>query len=278
MTRSPLSEYQRPASESMQAWLTPGSVWLPAGNWVSNSLDVAGATRGRWSNTVTSPVWAKLGRVCHPVMWTSQLCPKISYRPICPTRTPSSTLGVISVTIRAPVLSSAQCQSIPAEQGGQSSCDSYKVAEGTVYFSWSASNERAANSNKSQLCNAATFPLWWKPFSLVFPLYISSSLLDIHSLLWYSFNTAPSYRHEVSFQFGNLRRHVVSAAVHVPMRVWVCVMCTADLSELRAYLYGCQAAPWLRCTQHWRTSLSCAAGQDDMWIAAAEKALLKWRQ
>lgn len=67
--------------------------------------------------------------------------------------------GGHSLTIRAPVLSSAQCQTIPGEQGGQSSCDSYKVAEGTVYFSWSASNERAANSNKSQLCNAATFPL-----------------------------------------------------------------------------------------------------------------------
>lgn len=43
------------------------------------------------------------------------------------------------------------------EQGGQSSCDSYKVTEGTVYFSWSASNERAPNSNQSQLCNTACF-------------------------------------------------------------------------------------------------------------------------
>lgn len=68
-------------------------------------------------------------------------------------------VGGRSLTIRAPVLSSAQCQSIPCKRGGQSSFDSYKVAVGTVYFSWSASNERAANSIKSQLCNIATFPL-----------------------------------------------------------------------------------------------------------------------
>lgn len=84
-----------------------------------------------------------------------------------------------SLMIEAPVLSSAQCQTIPGKQGGQSSCDGYKVAEGTVYFSWSAPNKRAANSNKSQLCKAAIFTLWWKPFSLMFPFYMSCSLLDL---------------------------------------------------------------------------------------------------
>lgn len=50
------------------------------------------------------------------------------------------------------------------------------------------------------------------------------------------------------------------------------------LVRLAWVLYLCQAVPWLRCTQPRRRSLSCAAGQDDMWITAAEKALLKWRQ
>lgn len=99
--------------------------------------------------------------ICHPAMWTcenSSSVPRFLTDPFVP---PGSYFhaGGHSLTIRVAVLSSAQCQTILGERGGQSSCDSYKVAEGTVYFSWSASNERAANSNKSQLCNAATFPL-----------------------------------------------------------------------------------------------------------------------
>ncbi len=98
-------------------------------------------------------------QLCEHVKKKSQQWTEISNRPICPTLF-YFLAGGHSLTIRAPMLSSAQCQTIPFQQGGHSSCDSYKVAEGTVYFSWSASNERAANSNKSQLCNAATFPLW----------------------------------------------------------------------------------------------------------------------
>lgn len=58
--------------------------------WTSNSLEVAGATGGRRSDTAM--VWAELCCICHPAMWTckkkkkKEQCTKISNRPICPTR------------------------------------------------------------------------------------------------------------------------------------------------------------------------------------------------
>lgn len=48
--------------------------------WASNLPDVAGATGGPWSDAVISTVWAELGYICHPAMWTCKKNPSSGLR------------------------------------------------------------------------------------------------------------------------------------------------------------------------------------------------------
>lgn len=86
---------------------------------------------------------SELDCVCHPVV-CEILCTEVSNWPVCPARFLHPCWGPLCGGEAA----RARCSTTSnlSRRATESSCGSYKVAEGTVYFSWSASSKRAANS------------------------------------------------------------------------------------------------------------------------------------
>lgn len=165
--------------------------------WASNLLDAAGATGERWSNSVMPVVWAELGCIVAQVYEHWKKSPWDSQQTHLSHVVLASQPGGHSLTIRAPALSSAQCQTMPGEHRGQSICDSYKVAEGAVYFSWPAANERATNTTNHSSATQRLSPRWKRSFSLAH-LFTFLAYCWMYGLLRYSFSTATSHRCETS--------------------------------------------------------------------------------